>query len=563
MKAAVKARPVAPSAPAHLYVYGRFSSVKQAKGDSLQRQMDYARHWADQHGFVIDESLTMFDHGLSAYKGDHVKRGALGVFLKAIESGRVLPGSVLVVESLDRLSRAEPMDAQEQFGAIVRAGVTIVTANDGLEYSRERLKHDPSPLFLALATMIRAHQESASKGERVASALYNQCVGWTEGTWRGQLNAGNDPSWVRYNKDRRAFELDPHEAERMRALIGLYCEGHAPLAAFKLMHERGIPMPKGIGNTSRLHATLRNRSLVGERIVDVKFDDKLTTFTLKDYYPPLMSDAEFASLQHLRSQRGRRPGQSTLVSILTGIGITVCAHCGAAMVNQNIMSRPKQANGRPQDGHRRLVCVGRQKAADVRCVAGSCSIVPIERALMAYCSDQMNLASLFENSDSQGRQLRDNLALARQAVIDTEGQIKRFYAIATADSGEAPASLLSHMRDLDNQLTTDKRKVAELEHEIGALDRHSHPAAVEVWAALREGVEVLDETARTRARQLIMDTFSRIEVSLYVPDQIGLRLISKRGVVRILWIDRKSGARRDQLTVEDAAHAALRPPRRR
>lgn len=562
MKTNAKARPASPSAPAHLYVYGRFSSVKQAKGDSVQRQMDYARHWADQHGFVIDDSLTMFDHGLSAYKGDHVKRGALGVFLKAIESGRVLPGSVLVVESLDRLSRAEPMDAQEQFGAIVRAGVTIVTANDGLEYSRERLKHDPSPLFLALATMIRAHQESAGKGERVASALYNQCVGWTEGTWRGRLNAGNDPAWVRYNKDRRAFELDPHEAERMRALIGLYREGHAPSAAFKLMQARGIPMPKGVGNTSRMHAILRNRSLVGEREVDVNFDNKLTTFKLKGYYPPLMSDAEFASLQHLRSQRGRRANQSVLVSIMSGIGVTVCAHCGAAMVNQNILNRPKKANGLPQDGHRRLVCVGKQKA-DVRCTAGSCSIVPIERALMAYCSDQMNLASLFEDSDSQCRHLHDALALARQAVTDTEEQIKRFYAIAGADTGEAPASLLAHMRGLDNQLATEKHKVAELEHEIDALDRNSHPAAVEVWSALREGVEALDNTARTRARQLIMDTFSRIEVSLYVPDQIGLRLISKRNIVRILWIDRKSGARRDQLTVEDTAHAALTSPRRR
>jgi DNA invertase Pin-like site-specific DNA recombinase len=95
----------------------------------------------------------MFDRGLSAYKGDHVKRGALGAFLKAIrEKGLVNPGDVLLVESLDRLSRAEPFEAQRQFGEIIEAGVIIVTANDGQVYSRERLKRDQSPLFLASLT---------------------------------------------------------------------------------------------------------------------------------------------------------------------------------------------------------------------------------------------------------------------------------------------------------------------------------------------------------------------------------------------------------------------------
>jgi len=51
----------------------------------------------------------MRDEGLSAYHQKHIKSGALGVFLEAILAGKIPAGSVLIVEGLDRLSRAEPL----------------------------------------------------------------------------------------------------------------------------------------------------------------------------------------------------------------------------------------------------------------------------------------------------------------------------------------------------------------------------------------------------------------------------------------------------------------------
>jgi len=83
--------------------------------------MAYAARWAEEHGLKLDESLSLRDEGLSAYHQRHVKSGALGVFLAAVESGRIPPGSVPVVEGLDRLSRAEPIQAQAQLASIVKA----------------------------------------------------------------------------------------------------------------------------------------------------------------------------------------------------------------------------------------------------------------------------------------------------------------------------------------------------------------------------------------------------------------------------------------------------------
>ncbi|MFX1766159.1 recombinase family protein [Paraburkholderia sp. A1RI-2L] len=558
MKKPLKTASNSSSAPSRLFIYGRFSSAKQARGDSFARQMDYARRWAVEHDHVIDESLTMFDHGLSAYKGDHVKKGALGAFLVAIrEKKLVRPGDVLLVESLDRLSRAEPIDAQRQFAEIIDSGVAIVTADTGQIYSRERLKHDSSPLFVALAIMIRAHEESASKGRRIRDALRRQCEGWVGGTWRGKLNINTDPTWLRYNAERRVFEFDPQQAESLRTLIDLYREGYGPLRAIALMHERGVPIPAGISDAYRLHVVMKNRALVGEKVVTVEGNEEAgidtQTFVLRGYYPPLMSEAEFASLQYVMSQRGRRAGKSDIVGIMTGLGITFCAHCGFAMAGQNTLSRARKEPGRVgqvSDGSRRILCSGLLKMQS-RCQVKTCSIAMIERGLMNYCADQMNLAALFADSNEKCLHLRESLAFAHQAVIDTQTQIDKFMAAAASDDDETPESMMQFIRKLDSRLRAEKLKVTGYEHEIEALSHQSQPAAAQAWAELREGVDSLDIEARTKARQLVANTFKRIEVSLLDPAWVGMKLVSKRDVTRILWINRKTGELMDQVTVED------------
>jgi DNA invertase Pin-like site-specific DNA recombinase len=154
-------------------------------GNSADRQLQYAQRWAKSNGFVLDESLSLRDEGLSAYHQRHVKQGALGVFLRAVEDGRINDGSVLIVEGLDRLSRAEPIQAQAQLAQIINAGITVVTASDGREYNRAGLKAQPMDLVYSLLVMIRAHEESDTKSKRVKAAIRRQCEGWISGSFRG------------------------------------------------------------------------------------------------------------------------------------------------------------------------------------------------------------------------------------------------------------------------------------------------------------------------------------------------------------------------------------------
>lgn len=103
--------PRRPSVSGKVYSYTRFSTPEQAKGDSYRRQTDAAERWAAGRGLVIDDQLSMADEGMSAYRGSNTSEGALGTFLQLCQRGLVEPGSFLVVESLDRISRMEPLYA--------------------------------------------------------------------------------------------------------------------------------------------------------------------------------------------------------------------------------------------------------------------------------------------------------------------------------------------------------------------------------------------------------------------------------------------------------------------
>ena len=54
---------------------------------------------------ILDESLR--DIGVSAFKGKNAIKGALKKFIELVEAGRIEKGSILILESLDRLSRQQ------------------------------------------------------------------------------------------------------------------------------------------------------------------------------------------------------------------------------------------------------------------------------------------------------------------------------------------------------------------------------------------------------------------------------------------------------------------------
>ncbi len=123
------------------FSYIRFSDSKQAKGDSLRRQLEWGPEIAAKQGWNLDTSLHLKDLGVSAFKGRNATTGALSGFLAAIKKGKVRGGDILLVESLDRLSRDDIDPAWELFRSILKAGIEIVTREPERHYRKEDLSN--------------------------------------------------------------------------------------------------------------------------------------------------------------------------------------------------------------------------------------------------------------------------------------------------------------------------------------------------------------------------------------------------------------------------------------
>ena len=535
---------------AKVYSYIRFSNIKQADGNSVERQQDYAEAWAKRNGLKLDETLSMRDEGLSAYHQAHVKKGALGLFLKAIETGKVPPGSVLVVEDLDRLSRASPLEAQHQMQTIILAGVTVVTAKDDMVYSRESLAENPIGLVMSLLKYMRSNDESKTKSNRVRDALRSACQGWVAGTYRGMISVGGTPSWLELvgrelAGSRRVggkWLLIEERATALLMAIELYKQGKGtPRISAELM-ARGMS-PTGIPITAgHLGRMFAHPALYGMKRVELDGE----VFELEGYYPALLTRPEWDDLQELTKTRGRKHVRGTLPSLLTGIGVARCGYCNTSMIAQNMASAPTDKGGRIRDCNRRLHCVASKSG--LCSVAGSCSSVPVEKALMNYCSDMINLQALY-GGDVSALQRRSVAALAAKlaAVTLKADRLVEVIADSTGDS----TALTKGLRKLEDEQASLQGELKQAEAELASMQRANIVDAHVRWAELVEGVDALDYDARLQARQLVADTFETIVVyhrgsrhtGTHPKRWIDIELRAKGGsVTRILSIDPKTGA---------------------
>lgn len=537
-----------------VYSYLRFSDPKQAAGHSAERQMAYAKKWAEDNGAELDTSLTLRDEGLSAYHQRHIKNGALGAFMRAIEDGMIPPGSVLIVEGLDRLSRAEPILAQAQMAQIINAGISVVTASDGKVYNRERLKEQPMDLVYSLLVMIRAHEESETKSKRVSAAVRRQCEAWKAGTFRGVIRNGKDPAWLRWTGDR--FEEIPERANALREMLNLWIGGRGYAAAWRMLQERGADMSLLPATQATFYRMVSKKYIIGTKTISAGGE----TFELEGYYPPLVDPATFDLIVSARGRKKWKRGPSDVPSIITGSGITYCGYCGSIYIGQNSAgTRGRDKDGQPWPSDRRVRC---QHSSD-SCTSGSCTASVIEKAIFSYCSDQLRLDALHTPANDVERQAAAAHARAKANVAAIEEKIERVTAALLSDTGQAPAAFIKAARQLEEQLTQAKQEAEAAAEEAKKAATRQRATANE-WSEIVEGILNLEQEPRIKARQMIIDTFERIVIyakgitpSSNRNDPIDVVLISHGGDPRLITIDRKTG---DLIDLEDMPQPEDTPP---
>jgi DNA invertase Pin-like site-specific DNA recombinase len=281
------------------YSYIRFSTPEQIKGDSLRRQIESSEGYAEKHGLNLDKSLTIKDLGISAFDSSNITKGALRGFLQAVKDKQIPVGSYLLIESLDRLSRAEVPTALKLFLSILDEGIVVCTLIDGVQYSKESVGKNFNELLISLTIMSRAHEESKTKSLRLSAAWKEKRKGLATKKFSAQC-----PYWMTLDKASNAFELNKAHVDVVNYIFELAASGMGNYSIVKRLNSEGT---KNFGradswSTSSVQVLLNNRAVLGEFQPHTKVDKKRVPDgnPVIGYYPPVVSEELFYRVKELR-----------------------------------------------------------------------------------------------------------------------------------------------------------------------------------------------------------------------------------------------------------------------
>jgi DNA invertase Pin-like site-specific DNA recombinase len=204
--------------------YKRFSTQRQGRGDSDRRQSDLTEEYCRRNDLKLID--TYLDSGLSGFTGENLNDGsALTALLYAAKGGRFRPGTRLIVESLDRLSRREITTAVRLFLDILDTGLVIITLIDGDQvFTKERVDSDLTALIIAIVYLARANNESKNRRER---ALQAQKIARRKARERKIPITAECPAWLTVvgKGDARHFVVDDERARAVQQIFKMAVEG--------------------------------------------------------------------------------------------------------------------------------------------------------------------------------------------------------------------------------------------------------------------------------------------------------------------------------------------------
>ena len=492
------------------FSYIRFSTPEQLKGDSLRRQLQSSREYAESRGLILDETLSMRDLGLSAYHGEHRTKGALGKFLELVDTGEIPKGSTLIVESLDRLSREQVFDAFTRFSEIINRGIKIVTLIDRMEYGKESLHKNWTPLVISLTIMARAHEESATKSKRGQEAW----IAKRENTHKRKLT-GRCPAWLQLSKDEKKFDPISDRVKLIQRIFKLCLDGYGADKIVRMFNAEKIPawVAKSGWHKSYIQKILHNQAVIGEfqphKLDKSNGQRKRIQIgnPIQDYFPSVIDKDIFYRVQEMMSANRGKGGRNGTVTNLFG-HVAKCGLCGSSM---QFLNKGK--------GDIYLICDSARRG--LGCQKESFRYNEFEENFLNLCG-QLNVATLMPGDDKMAHEIAE----LRDMIHSIDGQLTAVRkkklnvdeAIAQADGKGALKHLTNTLEEAiveENRLETQRTKVTAAMKKTEVLAQQTAQQIESVkqlinYMAGAEGSERV--TIRTKLKSEIRRVVKRIDV---------------------------------------------------
>lgn len=483
------------------YSYIRFSSPEQAKGDSYRRQIEAAKLYCEKNGLIWADTndYLFFDKGRSAFKGRHLDHdGALARFISYVDDGTIAPGSILIVESFDRLSRERVIEALPRFIALLSKGIDIYTTSDQKLYTKDVQDYE---LFISIMHMGRAHNESSLKGERVSLAWKNK---QSEARLNKKPLGKACPYWLIY--DGEQYKVVEERAIAIGRIFDFAIAGYGHRAIAKILNSEGVPVfgsdrrnKSGLWGSSSTSKILSNRALIGEYQPTglVNGVRKEIGDPVENFYPVVVSEDKFYEAQSARTTRKVSKATKASANFNVWQGLAKCQFCGESMHLVN--------KGRPPKGGKYLRCY---RAAKGRCQNKSVPLVQSERIFMEILA-KVDSLSLIQDSQSKIQKemfaIESRLEGARAKLSELERQILELeesipqLALISAAKFEREIKELSAKREELKQ-SMQREKILNKYEFFEKLDLVSYDARAKanyLLKALNVRVDVSREGGRT------------------------------------------------------------------
>jgi DNA invertase Pin-like site-specific DNA recombinase len=519
------------------YIYCRFSSAKQEKGDSLERQQRENLAYCEQHGWEVADEFA--DTGVSAWKGDNLTSGKLGEFANRVRAGEIESGSILCVEKLDRLSRQGVWEAVDWLREMTRHGLTIATSMDGGLYDEKALSSANPAQMQAIMNLfmqgIVANQLSETISRRVKSAWVGNRKKAAESNY---LISAHAPGWLQVYEERgvRKFRPIPDRAAVVVQIYELAAAGAGARAIMKTLNDRNV-QPWGrtfhhrkstrvgwehsyIGDILKSPAVegdlepgigrRRNREKTGERIIG--------------YFPRIV-DADLvararAAVAARKGTGGRKRDQFS--NLFTGL--VVCRECGGRMGLVGNAAKPG----------RYLQCLN----AYGRRGCGQRKLFPYRPFETAALDAMLHLAldDRFFQQPDQTQALAIRLAETNRAIENqTVGAKRLMKALAAREESELLQEELAEMeaaiRALREQASKDAKALQEAR---GAVSPKEHANRVlEVRAALYADDYEMRVAARRKVADAVRSVVETVEFGFNGWGDMSAVMVLVGGVHRI------------------------------
>ncbi|MBN1555882.1 MAG: recombinase family protein [Phycisphaerae bacterium] len=494
---------------ARVYSYIRFSTPEQRLGDSERRQLSAAKDFAEKEAIPFDESLRMDDRGLSGFHGTNLKKGALGQFLESVKRGDVPPGSVLVVENVDRLSRLEFTEAFKIISGIIDGGITIRTLAPEATYDRDALNN--YGIYQLTGQIQLAHDDSKKKSERLSAV-------WSEKKRRardGEVLTRRLPAWLRLEKDK--IVPIPEAVKAIRKIFEMKAGGIGKGSIAKHLNAKGYwtPPPRRNAKTSPswrdsyITKILSNRAVIGEYQPHKLKDEKRIPDgePVENFFPVVVKPDLFYVVQKtLQANRGS--GGQTGKAENFFAGIVRCAYCGGPM---HFISK-----GRPPKGAGYLVCdAGRRGAGCDR--KHRTRYDEIENIVLKNCH-RLRPEEVLPNpneAEAQCRALREKLAGIDGVLRDNES--RRQNLMEQIEHSASDRTRRRYEKRLDELDASDDSQEAQRKETTTELRQaESASQSFSKWkASLKDLVKELsngDVEIRLRLRAHLKELIDYIEI---------------------------------------------------